>query len=201
MMSDQQNSSPLLRKPTHGVPQLPLGGKIQAIAGLVQQKNLRTMHNGSPNQNSFRLSHRHFSHRLVAKVLDFQQMKNLVRPLPHNFRHMEVRPQSRTRKKSGHYCVATCRMRRALSGQLRGNAAQMSAQLGQIPAFSAKDSQKRIVPYQRVALACERLDQGSFSAAIWTQNCQVFVLPNPQRNVVQDDSITPGYGNVFHLDK
>ena len=201
MMGNQQNSSSLLRQPAHGVPQLPLRGQIESVARLVEQENLGSMHDGSPNQDALRFAYRHLTHRLVAKVLDFQQLKNFVRSLPHLLGDMEVRPQSRARKETGHHCVTTRCMRRSFARQFGSNSTQMLAQFGQVPAFAPKDTQVRVFPHQRIALACKRLNQCRFSAAIRSQDGDMFLLTDAQRKFVQHDHIAARHRNIFHFNK
>jgi hypothetical protein len=92
-------------------------------------------------------------------------------------------------------------MRSTLPRQLGSNGAQVSAQLGQVPPFSPKDSQERVFAHQGVTLTGKSLDQRGFSAAVWSQDSDMFLLPNPQRNVVKHDGITAGYRNIFHVNK
>lgn len=201
MMGNQQNSSSLLRQQAHGVPQFPLGGQIESVAGLVKQEDLGPMHNGSPNQNALGFAYRHLTHWLVAKVLDLQQMKNFIRPLPHLLGNVEVRPQGRARKEARHHRITTCCVRRAFARQFGGNSTQVPAQLGQVPLLAAKDTEVRIFPHQRIALARKRLDQCRFSAAIRPQDGDVFLLADAQRKVVQHDRIAARHRNIFHFNK
>ena len=200
-MCNQQNSSSLLRQSTHRFSQLPLRGDIQSVARLVQQKNPGPMHDGSTNQDAFRLSRRHLTHRLVAKVLDLQQMKNFIRALPHLWSHMEMRPQSRARKETRHHRIAT----RCWEVRSPGSSVATTPRYRRNSLRSHRSWPKmrrmRACPHQWIALAGESLDQRGFSATIRSQDRNMFLLPHAQRNIVQHDGIAARHGNISHFNK
>ncbi len=78
-MRDQQNAGSLLRQQTQSVPQFPLRGKIQGVAGLIEQQDLRPVHQRAANEDTFGFSGGHVAHGFVAQVLDFKKAKNFIR--------------------------------------------------------------------------------------------------------------------------
>lgn len=201
MMRDQKNAGSLLRQTAQGVPQLPLRGQVEGVAGLIEQKNPRAMDESAADENALGFPGRHLPDGLGAEMFDFKPAKNFFSAIDHFTRDAKVWPQGGARKKSGDDGVAAQGVRGAFAGKLGGDDTEMTAQLGEVPAFAAEDAEVRAFPDERISLAGEGLDQGRFAAAVGAKDSDVLSRPDAERDIVQHDGVAAGDKNILHFNK
>jgi len=84
------------------------------------------------------------------------------------------------------------------AGQFRGDNAQMSAELRNIPALAAEQAQLRGGRDDGIALAGDGFDERDFPAAVGAKDSDVFAVGDAGGDCVQDDVVAAGDRDVAH---
>ncbi len=198
MMRDHQDAHSLLRDLAKGLTQLALSGEIEGIRGLVEQEHFRLVDEGTGDHDAALLAGRHFPDEFRFEVRGLHQLERLVGAVAHVGRDVQVGPEGGSGEESGNDGIETASDGRAFAGEFGGDDAQMSAELGDIPALAAEQAQFGGGRDDGIALAGDGPDEGGFAAAVGAEDGDVFAVGDAQGDCVQHDIVAAGDRNVVH---
>jgi len=198
MVCDHQNADSLLRDLAESFTQLALSGEVKGIRGLVEEKHFRLMDQGAGDHDAPLLAGRHFANELRFEVRGLHELEGLVGAVAHVGRNVEVGPERRRGEETSDHGIETACDRCPFAGQFRGDNAQMSAELRNIPALAAEQAQLRGGRDDGIALAGDGFDERGFSAAVGAKDSDVFAVGDAEGDCVQDDVVAAGDRDVAH---
>ncbi len=98
--------------------QFALGGKIERVGWLIEQKLTRPVHQRPRNQDAALFSRGHFPHKLLGKMQCFHAFQRLHRALAHFLGHVQIGPECGRREESRDHGVEAGSDRGPLARQL-----------------------------------------------------------------------------------
>src|SRR6266446_4918940 len=181
----KQNPQPGLRELAHGVTKLKLRANVQGIAGLVKQKCLRMVHQGSRDQRTLGLTGGHLRDCAIGEIRDAKPLQSFLRTREMFRIGMMVRKNARAAEKPGKHYIAASGIGRTRSQQIRRHDSEQRAQFENIPSLAPQNGNAGPLPRMWIALPGNGLDQRRFTTAIRPQDAYVLPAPNLQVDVMQ----------------
>ena len=195
VVSDHDQARAFAREAAEGFAKFPLRSQIERVGRLVEKELLRTVDERAGNEDAAFFSGRHCADELLGEVRGFNSLESFARPIAHIGSDVEIRPQGGGGKEAGDYRVEPASDCRSFAGQLcthgsSGNNAEVAAQLGQIPAFAAKDADEHSRLNDGIELASHGKNKRGFAAAVRTKDSDVLAGANAEIDVVQHHAVT-----------
>ena len=198
MVGDHKYAHALPGHMPEGLAQLALGGEVEGVRRLVEQKHLRLVDKGPGDHDAPLLPGRHFTHQLRFEVGGLHEVEGLACSGAHFRRDVKVGPQGRRGEESGNHGIDAARDGRALAREFRGDDAEVGAQLRNIPALPAKEPELRCGRDDGVALAGDGADERGFAAAVGAEDGDVLAVGDAEGDSVQDDVVAAGDRDIVH---
>lgn len=198
VVRDHENADALAGDAAQRFAELALSGEIEGVGGLVEEEHLRLVDEGAGNHDAALLAGRHLSDKLGFEMRGLHQVQRLVGAVAHLRRDVEIRPEGGGGEKAGDNGVEAGGDGGAFARELGGDDAEMGAELRDVPAGSAKETQLGGGRDDRVALAGDGFDERRFAAAIGAEDGDVLAAGDAQGDVVEDDIVAAGDVDVAH---
>ena len=96
VVGDEEDSGSLLSEAAQKIAEIGLGGEIEGVRGLVEEKHLRGGNEGATDHDASLLTGRHVADEFVTKQLGADEAEDFVGASAHLFRNCKVRPKSGT---------------------------------------------------------------------------------------------------------
>ncbi len=194
VMCHHHEAGALARKAAQGLAQLALRGQVERVRGLVEKELPRPVDEGARDKDAAFFAGGHGADVLRGQPGCFHPLEGLTGAVPHGVGDMQIGPQRGCGEEAGDHGVEAGGDGGALTGQLGAHRscaddAEVTAQLGQIPAFTAKDADAHAWLHDGVDLAGDGEDECGFSAPVGAENGNMLAGANAEVDVVKHDAV------------
>ena len=224
MVSYEEQAYSLLHEAAHAFAEVALGGEVEGVGGLVEEKLAGAVDEGAGDLDAALFSGGHFSYWLFGEVGGVDAFESFGGAVAHFFCYDEVGPEAGGGEEScddgieagGASGGAACGVRGAVGDALQAaegvrDGAEVLAEFGEVPAVAAKDGDFRaglagvgVVSGggdDGVELAVHGADEGGFAAAVGAEDGDVFTGGDGEVDVVEDDGVAQGDVDVAHVEE
>lgn len=196
-VGDQQDADAVARQLAEQFAQLALGGDVERVGGLIEQKHLAGLHQGTADHGAALLAGGHLAHGLRRQMGCIKLLHYGGSALAHRSSHGEIGPERGAGEEAGQHSIESSGGARLAAGEFGGDDAEALLQLGQVPALAAEDADAHLGRDQRIALAGHGLDECGFTAAVGPENGDVLARLDAQVDVVQNDIVATCDADMF----
>lgn len=198
VVGDHEDAGAFAGDAAEGVTQLALGGEVEGVGGLVEEKHFRAVDEGAGDHDAALLSGGHFSDELFREVGGVHEEQGFAGAGAHLRGDVEIGPERGGGEESGGDGVEAGGDGSALAGKLGGDDAEVGAELGDVPAAAAEEEQLGRVRDDGVALAGDGFDEGGLAASVGAEDGDVLAGSDAEGDGMEDNVVAAGDGDVAH---
>lgn len=159
------------------------------------------MHESASDEDAALFSCGHFADELLSEVRGLNAGEGFDGARAHFIGDVKVRPERGCGEESGNDGVEAGGDGGALAGKIGADDAEMTAQLGQVPAVTAEDADAHAGLDDGVDLAGDGENERGFAAAVWSEDGDVFSGADGEVDVVEDDPVAAGDVDILQFEK
>ena len=221
VVCDEDETDSVVHEAAHGFAEVALGGEVECVGGLVEQKLAGAVDEGAGDENAALFSGGHFADGMIGKVRGVDAFEGFGGAQAHFIRDDEIGPERAGRKEAGEDGVESggaggvaagrvwdAAVEGLQAGEVVGDDSEMFAELGEIPAGATEDGDFRagLAGFAVVSgggddgvkLAGHGADEGGLAASIGAEDGDVFAGADGEIDVVEDDAVAECDVDVAH---